>query len=287
MVMRFIYILLLFLLFFEIQAQEAVVKSVEQIDQKIHVIYDLVGDENHYEVNLFVSSDEGKTWEGPLQQLSGDIGKDIAIGQNKTVIWDVLMDREKFQGDWVFGFEVKETKFDYFIDERDGKTYKTVKIGNQVWMAENLAYKPSSGNYWAYNVAKYGYLYGWQTAKNVCPTGWHLPRDYEWSVLKDYLGGEQVAGTKMKSSLGWRDNGNGTNESGFNAFPGGFLNGIDINGFISSIGDEGYWWSSSSIAYKASVHVLMKYDGNVLRWYSNKTVEGEVARGYSVRCLRD
>ena len=126
--MRFIYILLLFLFFFEIQSQEAVVKSVEQIDQKIQINYDLVGDGNQYEVKLFVSSDEGKTWEGPLQQLSGDIGKDIAIGQNKTVIWDVLSEREKFQGDWVFGFEVNESKFDYFIDNRDGKYAITKKV---------------------------------------------------------------------------------------------------------------------------------------------------------------
>ncbi len=104
--MRFIYISLLFLLFFEIQAQEAVVKSVEQIDQKIHISYNLAGDGNQYEVKLFVSSDEGKTWEGPLQYVSGDIGKDIVTGENKTVIWDVLSEREKFQGDWVFGFEV-------------------------------------------------------------------------------------------------------------------------------------------------------------------------------------
>jgi uncharacterized protein (TIGR02145 family) len=84
--------------------------------------------------------------------------------------------------------------FGQLTDKRDGKTYKTVKIGNQVWMAENLAFKPSSGNYWAYdddnsNVAKYGYLYDWETALDVCPAGWHLPSDKEWPVLTDYLGG--------------------------------------------------------------------------------------------------
>ena len=78
-----------------------------RIDQKIHISYDLVGDGNQYEVKLFVSSD-GKTWEGPLQHVSGDIGKDIAIGQNKTVIWDVLMDERSFKG-LGFWFEVKNT----------------------------------------------------------------------------------------------------------------------------------------------------------------------------------
>ena len=83
------------------------------------------------------------------------------------------------------------------VDSRDGKEYKTVKIGEQVWMAENLAYKPSSGNYWAYdndytNVVKYGYLYDLEIAKEVCPTGWHLPSDNEWSVLIEYLGGGDI-----------------------------------------------------------------------------------------------
>ena len=91
-----------------------------------------------------------------------------------------------------------------FTDSRDGKTYKYVTIGKQVWMAENLAYAPSSGNYWAYhnnssNVAKYGYLYDWQTSKNVCPTGWHLPTDEEWQELIDFAGGKDDAGTKLKA----------------------------------------------------------------------------------------
>ena len=120
--------------------------------------------------------------------------------------------------------EKKDKKASQLTDKRDGKTYKTVKIGTQEWMAENLAYKPSSGNYWAYdddnsNVAKYGYLYDWETAKKVCPSGWHLPSDEEWTTLTDYLGGEDVAGTKMKSTSGWKEDGNGTNESGFSALP--------------------------------------------------------------------
>jgi uncharacterized protein (TIGR02145 family) len=80
-----------------------------------------------------------------------------------------------------------------YMDPRDDKVYKTVKIGDQWIMTENLAYKPNSGNYWAYNndqsnVAKYGYLYDWQTSKKVSPTGWHLPTKGEWDSLIIYLG---------------------------------------------------------------------------------------------------
>jgi uncharacterized protein (TIGR02145 family) len=84
-------------------------------------------------------------------------------------------------------------------------------------MAENLAFKPTTGNYWAYdnngsNVDKYGYLYDWQTACNVCPTGWHLPSDAEWTQLTDFMGGD--TGTKLKTKSGWSNNGNGTNDYG-------------------------------------------------------------------------
>ena len=107
-------------------------------------------------------------------------------------------------------------------DERDEKTYKTVIIGEQEWMAENLAFIPDSGVFSTYRndttkISKYGYLYDWETAKEVCPTGWHLPSNAEWFVLTNFLG-EEVAGTKMKSNTGWQHNGNGTNESGFNGF---------------------------------------------------------------------
>ena len=82
-------------------------------------------------------------------------------------------------------------------DVRDNKVYKTVKIGDQWWMSENLAYKPNSGNFWTYednekNVPIYGYLYDFKTAENICPTGWHIPNNDEWEVLSEYLGGWNV-----------------------------------------------------------------------------------------------
>ena len=141
--------------------------------------------------------------------------------------------------------QLKET----YTDTRDGKTYKTVKIGAQTWMAENFAYKADSGCY-AYdnkqsNVAIYGYLYSWKTAKKICPKGWHMPSESDWNVLIKYLGGEKVAGGKMKEieTAHWKSPNKGaTNESGFTALPG---SNISYNGIFVGLGSYAYWWSST------------------------------------------
>ncbi len=155
-----------------------------------------------------------------------------------------------------------------FTDKRDGKIYKTVKIGNQIWMAENLAYKANSGC-WAYNndqdnVAKYGYLYDYETATNVCPNGWHLPSDGEWEQLAEYINSvdETVSkykdtwknmGNILKAKSGWHSNGNGIDKFGFSALTGG---NSYHDGSFSNIGNEGRWWSSTSI-------------NNTMAWYRN------------------
>ena len=133
-----------------------------------------------------------------------------------------------------------------FVDSRDGKEYKSVKIGEQVWVAENLAFKADSGNYWAYNndtnnISIYGFLYDWETANEVCPSGWHLPSRNEWSELFYYLGREDAL-EKLKSTSNWKVSGNGNNESGFNAIAGGEFYKGDYQ-YIDSIGS---WWTSSS-----------------------------------------
>lgn len=173
-----------------------------------------------------------------------------------------------------------------FKDPRDGKVYKTVKIGNQTWMAENLAYKAGSGC-WAYNndqgnVATYGYLYNWETAKQVCPTGWHLPSDAEWKQLTTYLGGKDVAGGKLKEAgtAHWESPNEGaTNESGFTAIPAGTRKS---GGTFGSIGSSGYWWGSSEIyPFDACYRVLHCNLSSVFRYY------GYMNYGFSGRCLRD
>lgn len=119
--------------------------------------------------------------------------------------------------------------------------------------------------------------------RGLAPGGWKIPSDEDWTRLTDFLGGESVAGQKMKSTEFWTGNdgesGKGTNESGFSGLPGGNRN---FNGTFYYIGYYGYWWSSTEYdTYFAWSRVLNYYDGSVGRDGYNK------AGGFSVRCLRD
>lgn len=169
-----------------------------------------------------------------------------------------------------------------FRDPRDGKVYKTVRIGSQVWMAENLNY--ATGNSWCYdnnssNCKRYGRLYDWETARRACPTGWRLPSDGDWTRLVDYLRGDRVAGTKMKSSSGWEGSGNGTNESGFSGLPGGSRYS---NGTFGLIGKYGYWWSSTENDSSSAWYRTLYYSNGLVTRTTDDKVEG-----LSVRCFRD
>lgn len=167
-------------------------------------------------------------------------------------------------------------------DPRDGKTYKTVKIGDQTWMAENLDYK--TGNSWCYdnnssNCNKYGRLYDWKTAMNACPNGWHLPNDGEWNTLWTAVGGTNTAGTKLKSKNGWNSNGNGTDSFGFAVLPAGYRN---YDGRFFGEGDYAYFWSSAGSSSYYAYYWSFRYNGGrVFRGYDGKDY------GFSVRCLWD
>ena len=168
-----------------------------------------------------------------------------------------------------------------FTDKRDRKVYKIVRIGSQVWFAENLNYDTIGSVCYdnkAENCAKYGRLYDWNTAMKACPVGTHLPTDKEWTTLVDYAGGDSTAGTKLKSSTGWRDNGNGTNDYGFSSLPSGFgddggFYGTDLNG---------NWWSATEGNGRDAWGRSMGYNyGNVGRGYDSETTLS------SVRCVQD
>jgi uncharacterized protein (TIGR02145 family) len=169
-----------------------------------------------------------------------------------------------------------------FTDPRDGRAYKTVKIGDQVWMAENLAFDYAGSKVYGNdlgNLAKYGRLYDWETAKKACPSGWRLPSKDEWAALEKAVGGSSNAGKHLKSASGWNSNGNGTDDYGFSALPGGYGSS---DGSFSLVGDFGYWWSSSENDSDYAYYRYMYYgDADVLRYYGDKDYL------YSVRCVQD
>jgi uncharacterized protein (TIGR02145 family) len=171
------------------------------------------------------------------------------------------------------------------VDSRDRKKYKIVKVGNQVWMGENLNYNASGSKCYdkqESNCQKYGRLYNWNTARDVCPSGWHLPSDAEWIRLTDFVGGSSTAGTKLKATSGWNTGSGykpGTDEYGFSALPGGFSGS---SGSFTDVGNGGCWWSS--MEYNAS------YAWNRLMYYRNAIVGREYddkSRYFSVRCVKD
>ncbi|MDA0940177.1 MAG: fibrobacter succinogenes major paralogous domain-containing protein [Bacteroidetes bacterium] len=132
----------------------------------------------------------------------------------------------------------------------------------------------------AQSLNEYGRLYNWYAvddARALCPSGWHVPTDGEWTVMTDHLGGASVAGGQMKTTYGWNGGGNGTNSSGFSGLPGGSRN----DGSFYTAGIYGRWWSSSPNGSNAWHHYLKNYNEYVSRSSPDQR------NGYSVRCVRD
>lgn len=184
---------------------------------------------------------------------------------------------------------LKNSNAGTMTDSRDGKKYKTVKIGSQIWMAENLNYKTKKGS-WCYrnkesNCDKYGRLYMWKAAMSACPSGWHLPSKAEFKALFSSVDGDSTAGKMLKSQSGWYDNGNGIDAYGFSALAVGVRNS-DGN-FRGGDGDvtDGFgaeFWSASLYfgvyPYKMSLNCFSE---------SAALHAGSKDEGFSVRCLKD
>jgi uncharacterized protein (TIGR02145 family) len=188
------------------------------------------------------------------------------------------------------------------IDARDNRVYQTVLIGDQLWMAENLAYETETGS-WAYdndenNVDTYGRLYSWEAAKTAAPDGWHLPSDAEWTELENYLIDNGYAwegatydyeiAQSLAATYGWVENSNPgapgydlllNNRSGFSGLPGGHSGD---NGVFNYVGYYGYWWSDTETSYLLASYWLLRYYTTQLeRLYTQKD------HGHSIRCVRD
>ncbi len=161
------------------------------------------------------------------------------------------------------------------MKDKNGNTYKTVKIGDQVWMAENLNYETSSGS-WCYdddpaNCEKYGRLYDWETAITVCPKGWRLPSKEDFDILLDNFGGE---GEEAYNAL--KDGGS----SGFSALFGGWRGS---SGSFDYVGKNGSWWSSSENEAVSAWGLDVYGDDQSAYMSSSNHKEW----GFSVRCLQD
>ena len=214
-------------------------------------------------------------------------------------------------------------------DSRDGQTYKTVVIGTQTWMAENLNYAVTGSPYnyhygdytsdstsWCYkndetNCTKYGRLYRWTSimdsagtwstsskgcgfqteckqtypVQGVCPTGWHIPTLEEWNILFTAIGGAPTAGKKLKSTNGWSENGNGTDDYGFSALPAGLRTRF---GYFESEGRNEYFWSSTEDGRNDAYYIYLKSNSDEVYWTVKKFQSLDTKNnGFSVRCLKD
>jgi uncharacterized protein (TIGR02145 family) len=198
---------------------------------------------------------------------------------------------------------------DNTVTDIDGNVYHIITIGTQVWMVENLRvtrYRNGdpipnvtdakqwellkSGGYCIYdnnsaNSSVYGFLYNWYAVSdthNLAPTGWHIPTDLEWTTLTTFLGGENVAGGKLKETdtIHWMiPNKGATNETGFTALPGGIRN---FMGAFTTIRDYGGWWSSTKYETEFAYYRYITFNAiNTSRFNCIKSY------GLSVRCLKD
>lgn len=184
---------------------------------------------------------------GPSQQEKKDKQQKDSIASIK--------EREK-KGEIIW----TDNKNGYFIDQRDQHKYTVIKIGNMSWLAENLAYKPCTGNYWSYdnnqsNVSKYGYLYDWETANRIAPAGWHLPTEKEWKEL-------------MKEN----------DISAFNALFSGCRN---KRGEFNDANTYAYFWSNTNSIDSYAWYFRFNSQS------SEANLDGNRVCGYSVRLLKN
>jgi uncharacterized protein (TIGR02145 family) len=292
----------------------------------VDVNFDLVAQPNSYYIYMEVSFDAGETFTPVLQQYtSGDIGP-LSPGTSYHIVWDGLASFPETYGPQSQLKIVASICPEQTITDVDGNVYFTVSIGQQCWMKENLkttkyrngnsiAYPGSNNNAWESNFSgayawydndiswknSYGALYNWWAVYNsygLCPTGWHVPTDAEWTQLTNFIGGAQSPnGNKLKSCrqvnspLGgdcstsehprWNQNNThyGNDLTSFSGLPGGMRLS---NGEFGSISVFGAWWSSDEAnpiqAWNRTLSNVSSYVGKSLY---NKEM------GYSVRCLRD
>jgi uncharacterized protein (TIGR02145 family) len=282
-------------------------QSIENVDfraegKTIVVTYDFFHSKADTAINVeLVFKDQQGVVVTP-KTISGDL-KNVKPGESKRIVWDVLSDGINLSGKYKAFVIIQNRRLPVYL--------KSVVIGIQIWTTENLNVDhfrngdaipeaktaeewKAAGNAkrpaWCYydndpkNGKKYGKLYNYYAvndARGLAPSGWYVPSDEEWNVLSIFLGGEDIAGIKMKSTAGWWGNGNGTNSTGFSALPGGFRS--DSDGEFFGINGYGLWWSSSpgDSAGTARTRNMDCYHENLGRGFDDERV------GHYVRCLKN
>jgi uncharacterized protein (TIGR02145 family) len=203
----------------------------------------------------------------------------------------------------LFSFSQQKSDFGVFIDPRDGHKYKTVKIGQQVWLAENMAYLPSvspssvgsskTAIYYVYgfngtdvdaakatsNYSTYGVLYNWPAALKACPSGWHLPSEQEWDALASSVGGKNIAGKILKSKSRWARNGNGIDEYGFMGLPGGRR---VFNTVYAYLAEYASFWTSRETSDDNAIYKALSFSTNNLSFENYGK-----SNGFSVRYIKN
>lgn len=210
----------------------------------------------------------------------------------------------------------RKTNGQYFSSHPQQKKaikINSITIGSQIWMTENLnvityrngdtipqvqdplEWSTLKTGAWCYyeneeeNSVKYGRLYNYYAVndpRGLAPLGWHIPTDTEWKQLTDFLGGSDVAGSKLKAKTGWENNGGGSNESGFSALPGGYrlTNGkYDSAGSFDYAGKFGYFWSAREPNSTNCWPRIVSYNNNTIV----RTINDKRGGGMSVRCIKD
>lgn len=297
--MKKINLLIIFLFVLQtsfVAAQKVSNISFRQEQSNIVVSYDL-DTKTPCKVSLFVSTNDGKTWQGPLTKVTGDVGNKITLG-SYSITWNVLEEFEELRGDKIM-FQVRA----------DGKDLETVKIGKQEWTTKNLnvsryrngdiihevkdpeEWKNLTAGAWCYydndtnNGEIYGKLYNWYAVndpRGLAPKGYHVPSDGEWTTLIDYLGGNNLAGGKMKETgnIHFTENLFASNTSGLSGLPGGLRY---HNGLFSKISYHCNWWTSSENEKPNAWFLSLNSnnDGKADKYSYSKMA------GISVRCLKD
>jgi uncharacterized protein (TIGR02145 family) len=255
-----------------------------QEGNKVIISYDL---DYQYPVSisLFYSEDGGENFIGPLSSVTGNVGGNVKPGINKRISWDVLSDVNFILGEKITFKVVASKGFSVpSVEVIEGIQYKIISIGDQIWMAENLK-KAYGDTYWCYNNSnqyceKYGFLYTWDNSRKVCPAGWKLPSETDWNALIDFLGGDNIAGGRLKSLVEWSNqNVDATNESNFSSIPGGYR--LD-NGSYHFIGRSAFYWVSDEFDSQNGKYIsLSGTHGQIIRNNAKKNF------GFSVRCIKE